>query len=517
MKRHTLDQTETSNLVDPSGCGAGSLPEASEPERREWHRKTVREHLWGPAGSFLFHVVLILLAVHLFKGAPERPHKGPIVTYDMNPRPPKLEPAPVDPEIPDLPDPALNAPEFTDPMAGPPEDSPHSAQAPDDFPALDVRTDVKGPLVLHWSPGRTEAGRMRALGASVKGNPEAYEAPIRRALEWLKERQLVDGSWEGEGSARCKTALTGLGLLTFLAHGETPNSEGYGKTVERAIRFLVEVDANPDGSFAHADGSQYAQGIATYALGEAFAMTRLTSIKPVLEAALARILAGQQSTGAFNYGLLSSDTRRDTSVAGWMTQAMKAAQVGGARVAGLNEAMALAAQGIKVNYDTEKSQFKYAPGGPEEQNEAGVSPSMTPIGVLCLQLLGRGRDPEVAAAVRVLSKWEAAWTERHPSSWPLYTWYYATQAFFHAGEGEWRRWYEPFALMLVRNQNADGSWTPNGASESAYGPVYGTVFSALTLMTPYRYLPMYQEIQTRPIPAETDEDDILAGLTASNF
>jgi hypothetical protein len=514
MKRHELDQTGTSNIVDPSGGEAGSLLEASEPERRKWHRKTVREHLWGPTGSFLFHVVLILLAVHLFKGAPERPEPDAPIIYIH----------PISPDLDELPPPDP----IDNPDRNPADQDRMQLDFTENFPFDDPQPPVTGiewdppdipPIyvIVGLRPGSTSGGRMKALGDSVKGNPEAYEAPIRRALEWLKERQLADGSWEGEGSARCKTALTGLGLLTFLAHGETPSSERYGKTVERAIRFLVEVDAKPDGSFAHADGSQYAQGIATYALGEAFAMTRVTSIQPVLEAALARILAGQQSTGAFNYGLLSSDTRRDTSVAGWMTQAMKAAQVGGARVAGLKEAMALAAQGIKVNYDADKSQFKYAPGGPEEKNEAGVSPSVTPIGVLCLQLLGRGRDPEVAAAVRILSKWEAAWTEKHPSSWPLYTWYYATQAFFNAGEGEWRRWYEPFALMLVRNQNADGSWTPNGTSESAYGPVYGTVFSALTLMTPYRYLPMYQEIQTRPIPAETDEDDILAGLTASNF
>lgn len=514
MKRRELDQTETS-IVEPAGGERDtSLRSMSGSERAKTLRKAMREHLWGPTGSFLIHVVVIVLAVHLFKAGPQ-PTTDPIkVTYADPIETTWDPPPPEDPVPPDL-NPA--APDTLQPLR-PDEVEPADVPQPvDGASPIDLAEIPPVYVLTGWRPGATEGGRMGALGSSVRGNPETYEAPVRRALEWLKTRQLPDGSWEGEGSARCKTALTGLGLLTFLAHGETPNSEHYGRTVEKAIRFLVEVDAKSDGSFLHADGSQYAQGIAAYALAEAFAMTRIASIKPVVEAAIGRILAGQQSTGAFNYGLLASDTRRDTSVAGWMTQALKAAHVGGVRVTRLEEAMALAAQGIRVNYDAEKSLFQYAPGNPDVRNEEGVSPSVTPIGILCLQLLGRSRDPEVASAVQSISKWEAVWTERHPSSWPLYTWYYATQAFFNAGKGEWLRWYEPFALMLVRNQNADGSWTPNGASESAYGPVYGTVFSALTLMTPYRYLPMFKQIEREAIPSETDEDDIFAGLTASAF
>lgn len=512
MKHETLDRTETSNPEAPARDGDTSLWGASRAERMRWLRKTAREHVWGPFGSFLFHLVLIVLAVHLFQRPPPLIDEGITVILD-DPVLPKFDPPP--PVEPEPPRPDTVAPDFVDPAFTEGDDLPEPTQ-PEIGSSIDI-PDVPPVYILAGvRPGGTEGGRLKALGASVKGNPAVYEAHVRRALEWLKDHQLADGSWEGEGSARCKTAMTGLALLAFLAHGETPNSEAYGATVERAIRFLVETDARADGTFTHADGSQYAQGIAAYALAEAFTLTRIASIKPVLEAAIARILAGQQSTGAFNYQLLASDTRRDTSVAGWMTQAMKAAHIGGARVAGLPEAMDLAAQGLKANFRAEESLFQYAPGNPGAQDEGGVSPSVTPIGALCLQLLGRAQDPEVAAAVRSLSSWQAVWTEKHPSAWPLYTWYYATQAFFNAGEGEWKRWYEPFARMLIHNQNADGSWTPNGASEGAYGPVYGTVFSALTLMTPYRYLPMFRQIREKEAaPAETDEDDIFAGLTLS--
>ena len=61
------------------------------------------------------------------------------------------------------------------------------------------------------------------------------------ALRWLKKNQEADGSWHinsgggSNASGPAKPAMTGLALLTYLAHGETPASEEFGQTVERAI------------------------------------------------------------------------------------------------------------------------------------------------------------------------------------------------------------------------------------------------------------------------------------------
>jgi hypothetical protein len=74
-----------------------------------------------------------------------------------------------------------------------------------------------------------------------------------------------------------------------------------------------------------------------------------------------------------------------------------------------------------------------------------------------------------------------------------------------------------FARMLVTNQNADGSWTPNGASEGTYGPVYATTLSALSLMVYYRFLPTYQPIEVEEAPKENQTDDILPEVTLATF
>jgi len=305
--------------------------------------------------------------------------------------------------------------------------------------------------------------------------------------------------------------MTGLALLTFLSHGETHTSERYGKTVEKAIKFLVEQDYRGDGTFANVDGHMYGHGIAAYALSEAYALTRITSIKPAMEGAVRRIVQGQQHTGAFNYRLNPGDLRRDSSVAGWMTQALKAAFIAGADVPGLKEAMDKAVAGFKINFDKSNSMYAYAPGGAQDDQGGGSvqgRPSITPIAILSLQLLGRGRDEETLAAQNTMSTWTASWNDKHPSSWPLYTWYYATQAIFHGGGDVWDKWNAQFARMLIENQNADGSWSPTGRSEAGYGPVYGTTFSALSLMVYYRFLPTYQPIEVVEAPKETRPDDV---------
>ena len=43
-------------------------------------------------------------------------------------------------------------------------------------------------------------------------------------------------------------AMAGLALLCYLAHGETPASPEFGKTVEKAMKYLVGVQ-NGSGSF----------------------------------------------------------------------------------------------------------------------------------------------------------------------------------------------------------------------------------------------------------------------------
>ncbi len=375
-------------------------------------------------------------------------------------------------------------------------------------------SDIASPVTMPGlMAGRTVAGRAGAL--REHGGSAQTEAAVRRALQWLKENQEEDGSWQGRGGANSRTGMTGLAVLTFLAHGETPGSAEYGATVSSALRFLVERAQRADGSFQFEDrggnrGGVYAQAIATYALSEAYGMTQNVLLLEPVKKALQRIISGQREDGGFDYGYERGGGPRGrcTSVAGWQIQAMKAADLAGIDLPGLQSAMSLAARGMKLN-QREDGKFIYASGTP---NHAISNRNiMTAIGTLSLQILGESGSRNVRAAMGHLSGLSPE--SYHDEMEPVYAWYYATQAYFHQGGAVWSRWNRLFAPMAVNGQNADGSWEWELGRSGGYGPVYHTTLTALSLMVYYRYLPTMQTelIQQRPAgqPSAAEADDII--------
>ncbi len=498
-------------ITPPQEGGDGAIPvfEETNRQRINRHLRVMLDHLWGPTGSIILHILILVILIRFVTGISER-RMAEIEVMMMEPETANLEELQKELEkIKDV-DVDIRPPDADIVMEQPPDVTPMATPTPrEDFAALDIKADVQSPLVMKGLfAGRSAEGRA-AMGKRFGGKTFGMtEAAVIKALEWLKEHQLPDGSWEGEGRAKTKTAMTGLALLAFLAHGETPSSERYGPTVEKAIRFLVEQDWSGD-RFRNVDHGYYGHGIATYALCEAYALTRIPSVKTAAEQALARIIRGQQETGAFNYGLNPSHTRRDSSVMGWQNQAMKAGYIAGLEVPGLKEAMEKGVNGYKVNFDPESRMFAYAPGG--DGVEGGVKGRLpnTCMAVLCLQLAGHGADPETKAGFESMKGMSADYNNpRALGGHPLYVWYYATQAHFHVGGNVWNEWNSVFARSFVGAQNADGSWTPVHGNEKEYGPVYATSFCALTLMVYYRFLPTYQPIQIEERPTEKVEDEL---------
>src|SRR3989339_16800 len=95
---------------------------------------------------------------------------------------------------------------------------------------------TKSPVIMKGLYGnRTKGGRevaLRAYGGGGGGGGYT-EGAVMRALRWLKKNQQADGSWN-----KVKPAMTGLAVLTYLAHGETPSSDEFGPTVEKGIKWL---------------------------------------------------------------------------------------------------------------------------------------------------------------------------------------------------------------------------------------------------------------------------------------
>ena len=509
--------------------GSYSLRELlAMPGGREEIIRRIKQHIWGPVGSVFFHILLFIILINVAaKVSKTEEVNYEITQVDMTPSKnieklneeikeiaTKPEDIPENPN--EVPPPDVNALSTSQDNTAPGESagagvgfggSTGFGSAPGDLQGFDVAAST-GPLKMSGLYAGRNSGGRGGYGRQYGGRHyAATEAAVNKALEWLKNHQEADGSW---GPRR--TAMTGLGLLTFLAHGETTGSKKYGATVRKAIEYLSRIQREDGALYSSlntsgngGDPGCYEHAIATYALCEAYGLTKIPDLKERMEKALKIIVSGQQGGGLWNYGYLKND-RHDLSVSGWQVQALKAGYINGAEVDGLHESLNKAIAGIKTMQNQESGFFGYS-----SPNPGGNKFSMTGVGVLCQQLLGAGTNKSVAAGLQALNEASCDW--KNPPPWAMYAWYYVTQAKFQANKPSmWNIWNEQFATELPKYQEEDGHWNaPLGkdgtSEETSSGPVYSTTLAALTLQVYYRILPTFKPIKVEE-PKEDKKSDV---------
>jgi hypothetical protein len=469
------------------------------------HMQTIKDHLWGPTGSVILHVIIVILLIN-FLVWEVRNEESEVEVEMMEMETVELEE--IDKVLEDIED-VEDMQDMEQPMLddSPPDPTQFQSNEPEmDVSALEVQSDFQGPLVLKGLfAGRSASGRSRMLNQFGGKWGKLTEAAVIKALDWLKRNQIKEGnnsgSWNpGINSKDKYVALAGLGLLAFLAHGETTGSEDYGETVLRAIEFLQRAQG-AGGEFCPLNQhGVYAHGIATYAMSEAFALTRIPPLKDSMDRAVEKIVQGQQSSGAWDYHY-NKGARRDTSVSSWQIQALKAAYMAGSEVPGISEALDKAAKDLNRNFMEHNSQFRYSTTNDPHNT--------TPMAVLCLQLIGHGRDDTTRAALRAMKDEECSWDVNNP--WAMYRWYYLSQAKFHSGGNDWTSWNNKFAPAYVKSQQQDGHWVPpvpqGGHRDAGYGKAFPTALGALTLQVYYRFLPTYQTQAIEKIEIDLEEID----------
>ena len=334
--------------------------------------------------------------------------------------------------------------------------------------------------------------------AKYNGTKDAEDAVVR-ALQWLQTQQHSDGTWGGN-----RAAFTGLSLLCFLGHGETPASfHEFGVVVSNAINALVAEGNRNEGRLTfgkdfEGNGAAYEHGICTYAICEAYSMTKDERLVPIIKQAVDCIVNGQRPDGGWAYGYdLTPDTgdavKSDTSVSGWQIQALKAAGLTG--IAGVERLVHPVLEHAMWNMDRvfnpRDGSFGYRVAGDHEYTLTGV-------GVLSKLFWLCRPDRTVRLGIRNIETREVKYNGRDCS---LYTWYYCTQACFNAQGPAWDWWNARFQNQLTSSQSADGSWPPTGGKEvggyesgvTGDSPLYRTTLSCLMLEVFYRYAPMTVE------------------------
>ena len=346
--------------------------------------------------------------------------------------------------------------------------------------------------------GRTPDGRKRILAAST--GSDRTERAVTNSLHWLKAHQQDDGAWPGQEPA----AMTGLALLTYLAHGELPGSAEFGPTVRQGLDYLLS-HQDTAGTFSK---NVYAHAIATYAIAEAATLTRHMGLRDALERAVVPIVNGQQSDGSYDYNY-AQGVRFDTSVTGWQIQALKAAKLAGSSNPELDQTMARCVRFLKTQaFAADGSGFVYT-GSPGIQPSSGATWTMTGVGTLSLQLLDQARAPQTRAGLKALEDVIISWAQAPGGKSRVYGDYYVTQAKFQQQQDNrkaWTTWNQRLQATLLAQQKPDGHWEGGDYDQGSH--VYTTTLCTLMLEVYYRYLPTYGVATNVLTTASSGGDDM---------
>ena len=331
------------------------------------------------------------------------------------------------------------------------------------------------------------------------GTPQCEEAVVK-SLRWLKKQQNGNGSW---GDGQFKASMTGITLLAYLAHCETPLSEEFGENVLKGISFLVDLGMkNP--VISEQPGLKevcYDHAVATYALCEAYTFCKqmdipsISNLERVVVKAVDRILDAQCPNGGWAYSYNNRiNPNIDLSVTGWNVQALKAAEHGGIKPTKgeIRTALRKAAMYCRKNV---------MPDGKFSYKENGENPrsSLVGVGVLSLQMTGNGSDSAARKGldwiknnVKTLEWGKGSGTENVKSN--LYMHYYCVQAAMNRSGDVWASYNKAFRDAVLGGQKPDGSFSNNdtGYAECLSGKsknIYRQCLATLMLETYYRFLP----------------------------
>ncbi len=347
----------------------------------------------------------------------------------------------------------------------------------------------------------------RAALARRRGGTGRAEQAVRAGLKWLAAAQDPDGRWDASGwgaggvadrgphqrqqaGVQADTGVTGLALLAFLGAGHTHHQAGpYRENVQRGLEYLIN-QQTADGNLAGQAGlfaAMYCHGMATFALGEAYAISGDERLEGAVRRAVAYTLDGQHpTTGGWRY---QRGDLGDTSQLGWQVMALKSAEVGGITIP---EGTWQRVQQFlsRVSSGQYGGLAAYRPGH-------GPSRAMTAEALVCRQLLGSSpNNPVEGEAVRFLLE-EPPWVDREGQErMNFYYWYYATLALYPRQDAVWERWNAALQQALLETQLPGGpdagSWSPNTVWGGYGGRVYTTALATLCLEVYYRYLPTWE-------------------------
>jgi hypothetical protein len=361
-------------------------------------------------------------------------------------------------------------------------------------------------FLANWSPGidgrelptyisQRCSKEDRAARLAAAGGNEQTEEAVLKALRWMKSTQAPDGSWGSTDRA----AMTGLGLLAYLGHCETPLSEEFGESCLIAMAYLINLGMKNDGKLAEITTDKswpYEHAIAVQALAESTAFCQklnitVPNLKEVTQKAGQFLIDNQHPNGGWAYLYEKEETAHtDMSITGWHLHALKSMEQTDLEFANL---AICATKGLKFAKSLQSGDGEFGYRSMIPLNGMRYF-TLTGAGVSCFQLWDGGSDKIVKNGIQyIIANTKLKWGEPECD---LYGHYFESMALrMHGGEA-WETYNRLMRDEILRNQNPNGIWKIPEGKLRAVAPIYQTnefyrtVLCTLILEVYHRYQPI---------------------------
>ena len=344
---------------------------------------------------------------------------------------------------------------------------------------------------------------------------------IDRALQWMASQQRSDGSFPTLRQGQ--PGVTGLCTLAFLAQGHLPNEGKYGKVLADALDYIAACQrqngllalAAPNGAriTRNVDTSisipaNYSHALAGIALCESYGVAgQETSrkLQPVIENALKASFQMQDwpkdqaiDNGGWRYLHASAKVDADLSVTGWQLMFLRSAKGAGFDIQ--EERIDQAVGYVRRCFQKGQGSFAYKL---DKKTNNRTSRGMAGAGILALAHSGLHHTDEAQQAGDWILKsgfqdYNAPGRlvrDRKSREGDRYFYGLLTcgQAMYQLGGRHWKEFFPPTAAVLVRNQNADGSWDAEShPKDRQWGNLFTTASAVLALSASNQLLPIFQ-------------------------
>ena len=317
---------------------------------------------------------------------------------------------------------------------------------------------------------------------AAKGDPKVEQAS-EKGLRWVAKSQSSLGHWTAGGYPTAMTALAGTALV---GSGSTTVQGPYAKNIRKAVDFLLGKSrqngliGDPQSDNRYTYGHGFSMLMLSQVLGEEEDEERRSELVEKLEKACDFSGKAQTPSGGWGYVSAKDGNNFDEG----STTITQVQGLRGCRNAGIVVPAEIIDRAKEYIFDC-----KNPDGGISysSRNRGSSRPAITAAALATLFNAGAYDSKHVPEMLEFCKKNLQNLSEG-PNSFGHwhYTYLYYSQVMYRQGNKEWEPFRDKLYGHILKEQQADGSWTGN------IGPIYVTACNLIMLQLDKAYLPIYQ-------------------------